>query len=51
MATAANSDGLGPTVLDVLDARTGDLEEVVDPVQASAYDDVHYYTGEDRAGL
>lgn len=97
MATAANSDGLGPTVLDVLDARTGDLvaefasagrklitlirpawesadtvvatasegkvttmvrmgvdgtlEEVVDPVQASAYEDVHYYTGEDRAGL
>ena len=97
MATAAESDGLGPTGLSVLDARTGDLvaefssagrkvvtlirpawesadsivvtasegnvttmvrmgvdgtlEEVVEPVDGSAYDDVHYYTGEDRAGL
>lgn len=97
MATSAQSDGLGPTSLSVLDARTGDLvaefasagrkivtlirpaweaadtivatasegnvttmvrmgidgtlEEVVDPVAGSAYDDVYYYTGEDRAGL
>lgn len=101
MATAADSDGLGPTVLRVLDARTGELvaefatagrkqvalirpawesvdtivatasatasegnvttmvrmgvdgtlEEVADPVDGSAFGDVYYYTGEDRAGL
>ena len=97
MAAAADSDGIGPSSLSVLDALTGDLvadfssrgrqvvalirpawespdaivatasegnittmvrlavdgtlEEVADPVEGSAYDDVPYYTGADRAGL
>jgi hypothetical protein len=29
----------------------GTLEEVVEPVEASAFDDVYYYTGEDRSSL